>query len=66
MSVIDESNAFAAKGKVVGMATGIMLGIAFGKIVSSFVGDLVTPPIGVLVGRINFTDLAVTLTAGQD
>lgn len=50
MSVIGESKAFALKGKVVDMATGIMPGIAFGKIVSSLVGDLVTPSIGVLVG----------------
>lgn len=65
MSVISEFKAFAVKGNVVDMAVGIILGAAFGKIVSSFVGDVVMPPIGVLVGGVNFSDLAVTLKAAQ-
>lgn len=65
MSVIGEFKAFAVKGNVVDMAVGIILGAAFGKIVSSFVGDVVMPPIGVLVGGVNFSDLAVTLKAAQ-
>ena len=65
MSVISEFKAFAVKGNVVDMAVGIILGAAFGKIVSSFVGDVVMPPIGVLVGGVNFSDLAVTLQAAQ-
>lgn len=65
MSVIGEFKAFAVKGNVVDMAVGIILGAAFGKIVSSFVGDVVMPPIGVLVGGVNFSDLAVTLQAAQ-
>ncbi|WP_271044139.1 large-conductance mechanosensitive channel protein MscL [Pseudomonas sp. VB3] len=65
MSVVSEFKAFAVKGNVVDMAVGIILGAAFGKIVSSFVGDVVMPPIGVLVGGVNFSDLAVTLKAAQ-
>lgn len=65
MSVISEFKAFAVKGNVVDMAVGIILGAAFGKIVSSFVGDVVMPPIGVLVGGVNFSDLAVTLKAAK-
>lgn len=65
MSVISEFKTFAVKGNVVDMAVGIILGAAFGKIVSSFVGDVVMPPIGVLVGGVNFSDLAVTLKAAQ-
>ena len=50
MGVISEFKAFAVKGNVVDMAVGIIIGAAFGKIVSSFVGDVVMPPIGLLIG----------------
>jgi large conductance mechanosensitive channel len=56
-----EFKEFAVKGNVMDMAVGIIVGAAFGKIVSSFVGDVVMPPIGVMLGGVNFTDLAVIL-----
>ncbi|MCK3866112.1 large-conductance mechanosensitive channel protein MscL [Pseudomonas sp. B329] len=65
MSVLSEFKAFAVKGNVVDMAVGIIIGAAFGKIVSSFVGDVVMPPVGVLIGGVNFGDLVVTLKAAQ-
>ncbi|WP_137818263.1 large-conductance mechanosensitive channel protein MscL [Pseudomonas sp. 2FG] len=65
MSVLSEFKAFAVKGNVVDMAVGIIIGAAFGKIVSSFVGDLVMPPIGLLIGGVDFSDLAVTLKAAE-
>ena len=49
------------KGNVLDLAVGVIVGAAFGKIVSSFVGDVIMPPLGVLIGGINFSDLAVTL-----
>ena len=52
---------FAMRGNVVDMAVGIVIGGAFGKIVSSFVSDVLMPPIGMMMGGVNFTDLAVTL-----
>lgn len=59
MSIIQEFKSFAIKGNVVDMAVGIIIGAAFGKIVSSLVGDIIMPPIGVLLGGVNFSDLAV-------
>lgn len=64
MSVISEFKAFAVKGNVVDMAVGIIIGAAFGKIVSSFVGDVIMPPLGLLIGGVDFSDLAITLKAG--
>lgn len=61
MQILDEFKAFAVKGNVVDMAVGVIIGTAFGKIVSSFVADVVMPPIGVLLGGRNFSDLAVTV-----
>ena len=61
MSVLKEFKEFAVKGNVIDMAVGIIIGAAFGKIVSSFVGDVIMPPIGVLIGGIDFTDLALTI-----
>ncbi len=61
MSFLKEFKEFAVKGNVVDMAVGIIVGAAFGKIVSSFVADVVMPPIGVLLGGVDFTDLAITL-----
>ena len=63
MSVMQEFRDFAVKGNVVDMAVGIIIGAAFGKIVSSFVGDVVMPPLGLMIGGVDFTDLAVTLKA---
>lgn len=67
MSMLEEFKAFAVKGNVVDMAVGIIVGAAFGKIVSSLVEDVIMPPIGMLIGGVNFSDLAITLqeaTAG--
>jgi len=61
MSMLQEFKEFAVKGNVVDMAVGIIVGAAFGKIVSSFVADVIMPPLGVLVGGVNFSDLAITL-----
>jgi large conductance mechanosensitive channel len=61
MSVMQEFKDFAVKGNAVDMAVGIVVGAAFGKIVSSFVADVIMPPIGVLLGGVNFSDLALTI-----
>jgi large conductance mechanosensitive channel len=66
MSVLKEFREFAVKGNVVDMAVGIIIGAAFGKIVSSLVSDVLTPPLGYLIGGVDFTDLAVTLPALRD
>ncbi|MBN1253625.1 MAG: large-conductance mechanosensitive channel protein MscL [Bacteroidales bacterium] len=55
--MINEFKAFAMKGNVIDMAVGIIIGAAFGKIVSSIVNDIIMPPIGLLVGGVNFSDL---------
>lgn len=61
MSFIKEFKTFAMRGNVVDMAVGIIIGAAFGKIVSSFVSDVIMPPIGVLLGGVDFKDLALTI-----
>jgi large conductance mechanosensitive channel len=61
MGMMKEFKEFAVKGNVIDMAVGIIIGAAFGKIVSSFVGDVIMPPIGVLVGGIDFSNLAFTV-----
>lgn len=61
MSMLQEFKEFAVKGNVVDMAVGVIVGAAFGRIVSSFVADVVMPPIGVVLGGVNFSDLAVTI-----
>jgi large conductance mechanosensitive channel len=61
MSIMKEFKAFAMRGNVADMAVGIVIGAAFGKIVSSLVADIIMPPIGMMLGKINFSDLAVTL-----
>lgn len=66
MKLLDEFKAFAMKGNVVDMAVGIIIGAAFGKIVSSAVADLVMPPIGLLLGGVNFTDLKLVMKAAID
>ena len=60
---LEEFKAFAIKGNVIDMATGVIIGGAFGKIVSSLVDDIIMPPIGYLIGGVNFTDLKYTLPA---
>lgn len=66
MKLVDEFKAFAMKGNVVDMAVGIIIGIAFGKIVSSAVSDIVMPPLGLLLGGVNFTDLKVVMKAATE
>ncbi len=58
---LNEFKTFAVKGNAVDMAVGVIIGGAFGKIVSSIVNDIIMPPIGWLIGGVNFTDLKVTL-----
>jgi large conductance mechanosensitive channel len=61
MSLIKEFKDFAVRGNVIDMAVGIIIGGAFGKIVSSFVSDVVMPPVGVLLGGVDFAKLSVTV-----
>lgn len=61
MALMNELKDFAVKGNVMDMAVGIIIGGAFGKIVSSFVNDVLMPPLGMLLGNVDFTDLAITL-----
>lgn len=61
MKILNEFKAFAMKGNVMDMAVGIIIGAAFGKIVSSFVNDIIMPPLGVLIGGVNFKDLNIIL-----
>ena len=63
MGFIKEFKEFAVRGNVVDMAVGVIIGGAFGKIVSSIVDDILMPPIGWLIGGVNFSDLKVTLPA---
>ncbi len=61
MGMLKEFKDFAMRGNVVDMAVGVVIGGAFGKIVSSLVADVIMPPIGVLIGGVNFSDLKITL-----
>lgn len=65
MGMIKEFKEFAIKGNVIDMAVGIIIGGAFGKIVTSLVNDVIMPPIGRLLGRVNFGDLFINLS-GED
>ena len=65
MGLLQEFKAFALKGNVVDMAVGVIIGGAFGKIVTSLVNDIIMHPIGNLLGGKNFSDLAVTLKEAQ-
>lgn len=61
MAMLKEFREFAVKGNVVDMAVGIIIGAAFGKIVTSAVADVIMPPIGVLMGGVDFSNLAITI-----
>jgi large conductance mechanosensitive channel len=61
MSIVKEFKTFATRGNVVDLAVGIIIGAAFGKIVTSFVGDVLMPPIGMLLGGVDFSSFAITL-----
>lgn len=66
MSLLSEFREFAVKGNVVDMAVGVIIGAAFGKIVSSLVADVIMPPIGMLIGGVNFTGFQVVLREAID
>jgi len=66
MSMLKEFKEFAVKGNVVDMAVGIIIGAAFGKIISSLVGDVIMPPIGVLLGGVDFSNLSVMVQEAVD
>lgn len=66
MSFISEFKAFAVRGNVVDMAVGIIIGAAFGKIVSSFVDGVIMPPLGLLIGGVDFSELAIVLRAATE
>ncbi len=61
MSVVSEFKTFISRGNVVDMAVGVIIGGAFGKIVSSLVADVIMPPIGLILGSVNFKDLSLVL-----
>ena len=61
MHLLREFKEFAMKGNVIDLAVGIIIGAAFGKIVASLVADVIMPPLGIVIGKVNFTDLAVRL-----
>ncbi|NDC39000.1 MAG: large-conductance mechanosensitive channel protein MscL [Proteobacteria bacterium] len=65
MALLKEFREFAVKGNVVDMAVGIIIGAAFGKIVSSLVADVIMPPLGVVIGGVDFTGLTVTLKQAE-
>lgn len=66
MSMMKEFREFAMRGNVVDMAVGIVIGGAFGKIVSSFVKDVLMPPIGVMIGGVDFAQLSLTIQAATE
>ena len=66
MSMMSEFKDFAVRGNVVDMAVGIVIGGAFGKIVSSFVNDVLMPPIGMLMGGVDFSELSFVLQAATE
>jgi large conductance mechanosensitive channel len=66
MSLISEFKAFAVRGNVVDLAVGVIIGAAFGKIVSSFVADIIMPPLGLAIGGVDFSKLVVVLKASPD
>lgn len=63
--MLKEFKEFAMRGNVVDMAIGIVIGAAFGKIVSSFVEDIIMPPIGLLLGGVDFTNIFINLSGGD-
>lgn len=65
MQIIEEFKKFIMRGNVIDLAVGIIIGGAFGKIVSSFVNDILMPPIGLILGGVNFKDLKLVLKASS-
>ncbi len=64
MSIVSEFKEFAVKGNMVDLAVGVIIGVAFGKIVASLVENVLMPPIGMLLGGMDFSSMAITLKAG--
>lgn len=62
--MLNEFRAFVMRGSVVDLAVGLVMGVAFGTVVNSFVNDLLMPPIGLLLGSVDFTNLFITLRGG--
>jgi len=65
MSLLKEFKDFAARGNVIDLAVGVIIGAAFGKIVSSLVNDILMPPIGLILGKVDFSNLFVTLSSAH-
>ena len=63
--MLNEFKAFISRGNVIDLAVGIIIGAAFGKIVTSLVNDIIMPPIGLLLGGIDFSNLFITLSGGD-
>ncbi len=66
MGILQEFKEFAVKGNVLDMAVGLIIGAEFGKIVNSLVADVIMPPIGVLIGGVDFKNLAIPLKTAED
>lgn len=66
MKIVSEFKAFAMKGNVIDMAVGIIIGAAFGKIVSSLVSDIIMPPLGLVIGGVDFKDLQFVMKEAVD
>jgi len=66
MGIVKEFKDFAVKGNMLDMAVGIIIGGAFGKIISSLVNDVLMPPLGMLLGKVDFTNLKAVLQKGHD
>ncbi|WP_018948747.1 large-conductance mechanosensitive channel protein MscL [Thioalkalivibrio sp. ALMg11] len=66
MGIVNEFKQFVARGNVVDMAVGVIIGLAFGQIVSSLVSDVVMPPIGLLLGGVDFGELAIVLREAEN
>ncbi|WP_018937926.1 MULTISPECIES: large-conductance mechanosensitive channel protein MscL [unclassified Thioalkalivibrio] len=66
MGIVNEFKQFVARGNVVDMAVGVIIGLAFGQIVSSLVSDVVMPPIGLLIGGVDFGELAIVLREAEN
>jgi large conductance mechanosensitive channel len=65
MKMLNEFKEFAVKGNMIDLAVGIIIGAAFGKIIASLVSDLIMPPIGLLLGGMNFTDIHITMKGAE-
>lgn len=62
MNLVKEFKTFVSRGNVIELAIGIVIGVAFGKVITSFVSDILMPPIGLLIGRVDFSNLYLTLS----